>query len=96
VDYVDHEADVFVGVGLLFGEALPAAGPRDDALLGQLAVDATALGVLDGGRAAQGRKGDITDYRLPVLPKAASAPSKLAFPVDSRAPGNRPLLSRPP
>jgi len=60
VDYVYYYVNVFVGGGLFLGEAFPTSALGDDAVLGYFAVDATALGVLDGGavRLSLGRRRD--------------------------------------
>src|SRR5207244_6727362 len=53
----DDEINVFVGVGLLLGEAFPASGAGDDAFGGQLLIDPATLSVLDGGGAAHDAAG---------------------------------------
>src|SRR5215831_145194 len=49
---LDHVIDVLVRLRLLLREALVALGPRDDPLGGQLLVDASPSGFLDGGGTA--------------------------------------------
>ena len=45
---VDNLVDVFVSVGLFFGEASPALGFGDDASRCQFAIDASPFGLFDG------------------------------------------------
>ena len=52
IDHVDHEIDVLIRRRLLLGQPLPTSAAGQDAPLGQFAVDAAALGILDRGGAA--------------------------------------------
>lgn len=73
VDDIDDEIDVFVSVGLLFGEAFPASGAGDDAFGGEFLVDAAALSVLDGGGAAHDAAGSVAGRAKGLLHAAGLA-----------------------
>jgi hypothetical protein len=57
---VYYEVDIFVGVGLFFGQALPTARAGDDSMSAQFVVNASSFSLANGGVPAEHATGAMT------------------------------------